>query len=215
MFSYNVTLVQGRPQGLIVLRAGRRRKWADVLLPQPLQHSEQDFDVGLPAIVTGLLAALEHCVEIQPVAHVANGLRDLGADILGEDIEPLLLDSGKPAAGFFVGNLGQAGRGNKRTVHRRPGPQGRPDEVGGSTVRRGPHLLNILFGQLVQAFQQGADQRLLVGKVVKQPTLRDAGPFGDSVERGSPLPYLYEEGFVGIQDGVPGNWFSWHVYIIP
>ncbi|MNY83098.1 hypothetical protein D3C86_2256290 [compost metagenome] len=51
--------------------------------------------------------------------------------------------------------------------------------------------------------------------MVQQPTFGHPCALGNRIESGSPLPYLNKEGFVGIQDGIPGNWFSWHRYIIP
>ena len=51
--------------------------------------------------------------------------------------------------------------------------------------------------------------------MVEQPAFGYPGPLGNGIQRGGPLPHLDEEGFESIQDGVPGNWFSGMVSIMP
>ena len=114
----------------------------------------------------------------------------------------------------LVRHLGEPGGGHDRTVERGVRPDGRFDEVGGSTLGSRRHGLGIRLRELVEPVQQDTDQRFLVRKVIQQPALGHARGAGGGIHRRGAFTLVDEDAREGIEDGVAGEWGAAHGFSI-
>jgi AcrR family transcriptional regulator len=157
------------------------------------------------------LAEVAHQETLRRMAAVqASWLELLAADVGRQQFQPTGLHRGHPAQRFLVGHFGEPGGGHEDPVQRRVRPDGGLDEERRGAFRGGSHGGEVLGEQPVQPFQQDGNHRLLVGEVVEQPALGDAGQPGHSIQRRCTFALFDEQGFERVKDGFAGDGFSGH-----